>query len=396
VIRTSRITHRATSRALAVMLTGAAGPSLRAGDFADAVVAYNPAPGQRVNTTGFNNPASALGAPLGGGTFTPPDTQKIVTLGGFGGSIVLRFADPVLDDPCNPFGLDAVVFGNAYWVGSNPNRRFAEAGVIEISLDANANGLADDAWFLIPGSHIPVSPPPDSARESQQWDNNAGTSTPPSNIAWYPAGLPGVFTTSTFALPALFDVQVLQNPLGLAATREGIFGYTDCSPTLLLGDTNADNTIDAPAITAGEFYTAPDNPLAVGVTPGSGGGDAFDIAWAVDPATGQPANLPAFHFIRISVGVNFVAGALGEVSTELSAVSDVRPRESFYDLTGDARADADDLYRWHELRAASSAPADLDGDASITDRDRAMMQRCVRRAEPDTGAPEGLPPEESN
>lgn len=358
----------------------------RAGDFADAVVAYSPAPGQFVNNAMYNNPARALGAPAGGGTFSPPEVQKVVTLGGLGGSLVLRFSQTVLDDPCNPFGLDAIVFGNGYWVASNPNRKFAEAAVIEISRDVNGNGIADDPWYVIPGSHIPVAPggAPNTVLESQAWDNNAGTPTPPSNTAWYPGGAPASFTTTTFGLPAIFDVQVLQNPLGVNAVREGVFGYGDCSPTMLLGDTNADNIIDAPSLTEGEFYTAPDNPLAVGMTPGSGGGDAFDIAWAVDPATGRPPALPldGFDFIRLSNGINFIAGALGELSPEISAVSDARPRESFYDRTGDGLATVDDLYRWHELRAAADPAADLDGDALTTERDRAMMSRCVRRNEP--------------
>lgn len=354
-------------------------------DFAASVVAYAPAPGQFVNNALYNDPTRALGAPVGGGTFSPPESQKVVTLGGFGGSIVLRFNQTVLDDPCNPFGLDCVVFSNAYWVGNNPNRRFAEAAVIEIARDANGNGLADDPWYVIPGSHIPsaLATPPNTALESQAWDNNAGTSTPPANLAWYPGGAPASFTTATFGLPALFDVQVLQNPLGLSATREGIWGYADCSPTLLLGDTNADNMVDAPSLTAAEFYTSPDNPRAVGVTNGSGGGDAFDIAWAVNPATGHPPSPPldGFDFIRITNGVNFIAGPLGELSPEIAAVSDVRPRAAFYDLTSDGSVSAEDMYRWHELRAASSAAADLDGDALITDADRVMLSRCLRRSE---------------
>lgn len=51
---------------------------------------YLPAPGQRINLPAFNNPDDALGAPSGGGTSTP-NNGDVVTLGGFGGQIVLAF-----------------------------------------------------------------------------------------------------------------------------------------------------------------------------------------------------------------------------------------------------------------------------------------------------------------
>lgn len=85
-----------------------------------------------------------------------------------------------------------------------------------------------------------------------------------------------------------------------------------------------------------EFYTWPDDPWEVGISAGSGGGDAFDIAWAVDAVTGAPANLDGFDFIRISTGVDAVLGVFGERSTEVSAVAVVR---SQYAVEGDANRD---------------------------------------------------------
>ncbi len=356
-----------------------------AGDFADAVVAYRPAPGQLINTSFYGDPSRALGPPVGGGTITP-DNSKLVSLGGFGGSITLRFVPAVEDDPANPFGLDAIVFGNALYAGGNPNRRFAEAGVIEISLDENGNGLADDAWYLIPGSHLPD--PPAQAVQSQPWDADAGTPTPPSVLAWYPAppnfiGWPATYATTGFRLPSLFETQVITNPNGPAAPLEGIRGYADLTPTLILGDTDADNIVEAPSIDPAQFYTSPDNPFAVGVSPGSGGGDAFDIRRAVDPATGLPGRLDRFDFVRVTTGVNFVAGALGELSTEIGAVARVRSRPSFFDLNADGRADAEDLYLWH----TPGASADFTGEGVPDREDADMLTRCVRRAEPaDLGA----------
>ena len=131
--------------------------SAHAGDFATRVVEYVPAPGQFVNNALFNDPARVLGPPVGGGA-DAADNTKMVSLGGFGGSITLAFEPPVLDDSRNPLGLDCIVYGNAFWPTGDPTRRWAEAAVIEISRDDNGNGLADDAWFVIPGSSLPAIP----------------------------------------------------------------------------------------------------------------------------------------------------------------------------------------------------------------------------------------------
>jgi len=348
-----------------------------AGDFADSVVEYRPAPGQFINSALFNDPARALGAPVGSGTATPSNA-KVVSLGGFGGSITVGFSARVMDDPCNPFGMDAVVFSNALWQSGDPNRRWAEAAVIEVCRDSNGNGVPDDGWFVIRGSHLGAVP--GDRQEAQAWDNNAGTPTPPGNVGWYPSaafypGFPAMYATETYRLPGLFETSVLVNPKGAMATHEGAWGYAELSPTLLLGDLNGDNIVDEAGADPAEFYTAPDNPLAVGVTPGSGGGDAFDIAWAVEPVSGAPAGLDGFDFVRLSTGVNFIAGVLGELSAEIGGVADVRARESFFDRTGDGDADVEDLYAWEGARD------DVNGDGVVGEGDRGMMVRCVRRAE---------------
>lgn len=333
-----RIVHRALVMAMSCAVTfGGA----RAGSpFAAAVVDYAPAPGQFVNHALFNDPSRALGSPIGYGTIDG-NQLDVVTLGGFGGSITLRFDHTVLDDSANPFGLDAIVFGNAFWVGGNPNRRWAECAHLEISLDVNRNGIADDPWYLIPGSHL-LNPP--AMLQSQTWDHDISDSTfPPSNGSWIPPNMPDPWTTTAWRLPpAVFDPVVVINPNGTSANVEGVWGYAEASPTLMLGDLDGDNLVDDLTISPELFYTVPDDPLEVGVTPGSGGGDAFDIAWAIDPNTGKPAALPGFDFIRITNGVNFVHPALGEKSPEIDAVADVRP-DPFGDADGDGYVDAEDF-----------------------------------------------------
>jgi len=318
---------------LAALLLGA-GQAVAENPFATKVVEFVPAPGQFVNRPEFNNPLRALGAPSGGGTFDA-DNSSIVSLGGFGGSITLAFDHTVKDDPLNPLGLDAIVFSNAVWSGGDPEVHFGELAVIEIAYDENNNGQPDAGeWYLIPGSHLDDPP---SRFRIQMWDSHVNDVTfPPASASWIPSGYFGTWATAGFRLPESLITQFeIFNPSSDAAV-EGIWGYAEYTPTLLLGDFDADNRINDLTISPAEFYTVPDDPFGVGISPGSGGGDAFDIAWAIDPFTGAAAELPGFDFIRVSNGFHYTFGIFGEFSAEIDAVADVAP-----DFTGDADEDQD-------------------------------------------------------
>jgi hypothetical protein len=330
-----------TATAFGLIMLGVAIPTARAqSPFATHVAAFDSAPGQFVNNVLYDDPARALGAPVGGGTALPGNTS-LVSLGGFGGSITLAFDHTVMDAPANSFGLDCIVYGNATWVAGAAWRKWAECGVIEISRDINGNGLADDPWYLIPGTHITNLA---GQWQTQNWDDNIGDPTfPPDDDLWIPPGRTGVWSTSTYRLPpAMFETSVLENPGGAGATIEAVWGYADTSPTLKLGDLNGDNVVDNPNISPAVFYTRPDNPFKVGLTPGCGGGDAFDIAWAINPATGAPANLDGFDFIRITTSANVVLPVLGEKSTEVDAVAAV-VEGRLGDAENDGDIDLDDF-----------------------------------------------------
>jgi hypothetical protein len=346
--------------------------------FATQVISYDPAPGQYAQDPNFTNPFAALGGPSGGGT-TAPDNTSQVSLGGFGGEIVLGFDHAVEDGYHNRRCLDAIVFGNAFYLSGDPYRRWAEAGVIEISVDANQNGLADDAWYLVPGSHLE---PNSAAPLSVTWDDDTGDATfPPSSAAWIPPGYSGIWTTTGFMLPGLFNGPVVMNPLGTGSDEEGTWGYADHTPTLVLGDLDGDNIVDDPNATPESFYSVPDDPHGVGISPGSGGGDAFDIADAIDPNTGMPAGLSHFDFIRIRTGID-VIGIFAESSTEIDAVSDVAAGK-FGDSDWDEDVDAEDwamfelCYTGPNLEGELDCPCrmnDADLDATVDVRDFAFWQ----------------------
>jgi hypothetical protein len=272
--------------------------------WADQVVEYHPGPNALLT-----DPAKAVGTPQGGGPSTP-NNAGVVSLGGPGGYIVLKFNTPVTDDPDNPMGLDCIVYSNAFWVGGNPQVKFQEPAIIEISEDVNGNGIPDDPWYLIPGSRdFPYVPFP-------------AVSEPPgqSNSDSAPYLLAGSIRN-----PNLFDANLSND------NTEYNWGYAEMNPTL------------SPYL---DNYVRPDDPQTVGMTRRCGGGDAFDIAWAVD-AQGHPAGIKQFHFIRLTAFISRTFGALGTASPEIEAVAAV------------ARAidsDDDGILDDYEIRVAGADP----------------------------------------
>jgi len=115
--------------------------------FATEVVAFDPGIG---GVPGYDFPEAALGEPTrttGGGLFPAAVTpfqpaflaSELVSLG-VGGSIVLAFDHQVLDDPANPYGIDLLVFGNAFLSDLAPpagiaGGLYSEGGRIEVSQD---------------------------------------------------------------------------------------------------------------------------------------------------------------------------------------------------------------------------------------------------------------------
>jgi hypothetical protein len=136
-------------------------PAARAATpWADQVVSYTPGTGignDFVTNTPYTDASTTLGEPT---RFTSPDSfggavtplqssyrsNEIVSIG-VGGSLVVKFDEPVANDALNPYGIDLLVFGNAFFVGSffNPDFSFnpagtaadvaAEGGIVAVSAD---------------------------------------------------------------------------------------------------------------------------------------------------------------------------------------------------------------------------------------------------------------------
>ena len=244
------------------------------------------------------------------------NNQGMVSLGGFGGYIVVGF-DHTIE---NKAGLcDFRVQGNAFYANGQSEYGSSEPGVIEVSFDANGNGLPDDEWYEIAGSsysegseswieqareagndvrtihdyeityYRPTTEPGKPTEEYIRWEDNQGESgyrsmNPTHLQSYYPQWIKeDRISFSGTRLP--------QNGIDLSGVGNNFalykfaYGYADNEP----------NTNDRSAI---------------------------DIDWAVG-ADGQPANLSGVDFIRIHTGVNQENGWLGECSTEIMGVVDL-------------------------------------------------------------------------
>lgn len=266
---------------------------------------YMPAPGQFINNPSFGTPAAAQQVVEG--------NNHYVSLGAWGGCIVFAFAEAVKNNPANPYGVDFTIFGNSF-DGSS------EAGIVWVMKDENSNGLPDDTWYEIAGS---ASFHPSVKRNyritwqkeedgSVLWTDNEGNSdyllkNEYHAQSYYPNTQhfnnypPHSVTMEGTLLP--FEYFIENDKIILPVTA---FGYADNRPI----NQDIDRSI-------------PDNPYTPDVVEGAGG-DAIDISWAIDK-NGNYVDLDEIHFVKIVTGVMANAGALGEVSTEISDIVATKP-----------------------------------------------------------------------
>ena len=94
--------------------------------------------------------------------------DEIVSLGE-GGCLTLRFATPVEDDPANPWGVDLLVFSNAFFLdgGGGIAGLFADGGTVEVSPDGAQ-------WAEVPGASADGLHPTQGWTDSGPFDEEAG------------------------------------------------------------------------------------------------------------------------------------------------------------------------------------------------------------------------------
>jgi hypothetical protein len=261
--------------------------------YSNKVYEFVPAPGQFVNetnTAGFNGERTHESACAYAQKRL--DNEKYVSLGGWGGYIVVGFDHSIE----NKGGYDFSIKGNAFDSSNEP-------GIVWVMQDVNGDGLPNDEWYELKGSEYGK---PETIQDyavtyfrpglnmDTPWQDNKG---------------------NTGAIDRLgnYHPQEFYYPLWIEADSYTLYGTclkarTEQSPTTGMWSNNpfgwgyADNI--------GDDMPDKNNPGAAAI------GNFFKISDAVN-IDGTSANLTHIDFIKVQTGVNVKAGWLGENSTEV-------------------------------------------------------------------------------
>ena len=300
-----------------VNFSAPASPTTPAGPAPSSVVSYLPI-GQYASGQGWGSAAGKFA-----GKTSLESTG--VSLGALGGYIEFKFDDGITDDPTNPYGVDFVVYGNAF--NGNP-----EAGAVQVS----ENGTT---WYELAGSkYYDGGFSFDGNKATGGKYSNVYTGTLRDTTVNYTKGSdiqvtlggngPKTFTTATAWWPTVDeyadsviaaahqDSNVTVSRTANQLTFGGVTAVQDSNTTAEYAFGYADVTPNGSPATYGDAVN-PYTPYTSGKT----GGDGFDLAWAVDISTGQPVNVTGkvFKYVRVYSAVLDNA-TFGETSTEVCGI----------------------------------------------------------------------------
>lgn len=272
--------------------------------YATKVFEFKPAPGQFTNS-GLADPGAASGV-LGRSDY------NMISLGGFGGYVVVGFDQPIKNDPHNPYGVDFTVIANGF-----PG--WAEPGAVMVMKDTNGNGLPDDTWYELAGSEY-------------YFRNSRNVTTTYFNPHYTVArdvryqtdlGETGAVLTNIFNIQPYYPIAGTFTNIG--ADQESYSGRRISVPVNRSNPTY----ITAPGLAFGYADNKSNNsnptvPLNPYYDDGNGSADGFDLSWAVD-AEGNHVNLTDVDFVKIYNPGQADAGWLGEISTEVECIAVTTP-----------------------------------------------------------------------
>lgn len=269
--------------------------------FAIKVYEYTPAPGQFINnriSSGFSGSETSTesACEYAHGRL---ERRQYVSLGGFGGYLVVGFDHKVIN---SGGGYDLAIAGNPFEGSSEP-------GVVWVMQDENENDLPDDVWYELAGSEYESSGTirnyavtyykPTGAKQPIRWEDSLGESGEIAHLAahahdsYYPAwvGAESYTLRGTRLAPRTHFNGSIWVQQGFA------WGYVD-----------NENSVDLWR-GIGKFAGLEFN--------------RFRLSDAVDDE-GEPVDLAYIDFVKVQTALNSQSGGLGENSTEVFAVCDYK------------------------------------------------------------------------
>ncbi len=313
------------------------------------VYAYVPAPGQ------FPNEGAGTGgwgdAFVSGSTGVKHMVGNVVStgvsLGYFGGYVVFDMGEDISNSAIHPYGVDFVVYGNAFAGNSEP-------GCVQVAPDADHDGEPDE-WFDIAGSlhyddatiwnaEYTYTNPTPADDETEEYPTSGTINTSGVDYTYTHVARPdaeeddgeGTVTYNTFHqhswFPLFANYFVGRGEFN-ALDKTDILDFVDYAR-----DTEDGSTLILKGVMLGSaqstqtgYYTfgyadvhpngsangVAANPYAA--SQNTTGGDGIDISWAVD-ADGEPVELSSIRFVRVYTGAAKMNGIFGEISTEVCGV----------------------------------------------------------------------------
>ena len=264
------------------------------------VFEYTPAPGQFINEdkSGFKGEKTASEAAAY--ALQRLNAEKYVSLGGFGGYIVVGF-DHSID---NYGGYDFAIKGNSFDGSSEP-------GIVWVMQDANGNGKPDDTWYELKGCETGAEGTiqnysvtyfrPTEADAAVKWEDSLGEKGEISRVP-------------SHKQDSYYPVWIKEDSYTLSGTRLKARNYDKSgngtmwiNPAYDWGYADNNSPIDQ--------LTDEENTEAKAVP------NHFRISDAID-SKGKAVELKYIDFIKVQTGVNAQSGWLGELSTEVFSFYD--------------------------------------------------------------------------
>jgi hypothetical protein len=244
------------------------------------VVEFLPAPGQFVNE-GYTATTMAEACEYAQERL---ENRYFVSLGGFGGYIVVKFKTPIVNTGDFDFGI----YSNSFVTSSEP-------GIVWVAQDVNGNGVADDEWFELCGSE---SEKPTTLRNySITYSRTDDTS----KIAWHDNwGKKGVIEGNS------------------SHTQDYFPAWVEAAEYTLSGTCLPDNAVWSEMNQEWNFtpfeWGYADNYSEIDYY--GRGGNLFRISNA-RTANGELANLSHIDFVKVQSATNATHTPVGETSTEV-------------------------------------------------------------------------------